>query len=241
MRFALMVVVVAVVVVVALVGMGAKSAAAAELGLNVVGDDGTMARTMTRTRTREEEADAVVEAMLGQLTKEQRQKLAVAVARLGDREKPESSSSGGGLAHHSGQACWRSGKLRGKPTLPDHETHKCPKGTSNEAGFCYPDCDSPTYEPLGSMCWETCRGNFPATGLVFCCRSEDACSDLLNDLAYELPESLIKFIFDLVTNATDITRIFHDYEALLKSVLKLVLPACNGDFDSVVRSPQQSL
>jgi hypothetical protein len=145
-------------------------------------------------------------------------------------EHVSNTDNNNNFQHHSQKACWRGAKSRGTPTLPDRETHTCPKSApNNEGGICYPDCPQ-DYEPLAGICWESCKGTLPSTGLFFCCRDEQTCTELLDDLGFDLPEAIVKLALDLANNPTNFDKIFNDYKTLLSSVMKLVLPSCDGDF-----------
>jgi len=125
------------------------------------------------------------------------------------------------------KSCWRDAQSRGKPELPNRDTHACPRDWDNEGGFCYPPCPG-GYEPLASVCWEKCHGALPSTGLFLCCESEDECSAMLNDLAVELPEAVVRLALDLATSR-DVRKIFDDWRDLFRDIAKLIVPKCSAD------------
>jgi len=129
-------------------------------------------------------------------------------------------------------ACYKDAQPRGKPTLPDRQSHACSAETEKDHGLCYPKCPK-GYTGLGGVCWEQCTPPMPASSLMFCCTDKDACSELVRDISTTLPNALIKFALDLATNAQDIRRILTELEDIIQDVLEISLPKCKRVDDVV--------
>eukprot|EP00286_Rhodomonas_abbreviata_P021487 CAMPEP_0181294774 /NCGR_PEP_ID=MMETSP1101-20121128/3788_1 /TAXON_ID=46948 /ORGANISM="Rhodomonas abbreviata, Strain Caron Lab Isolate" /LENGTH=140 /DNA_ID=CAMNT_0023399471 /DNA_START=75 /DNA_END=494 /DNA_ORIENTATION=+ len=116
-------------------------------------------------------------------------------------------------------ACWRDALPR--KTAKKTDDGKCPSGYSKSFGICYQDCGD-HYDAYGPLCWDECTAAVPVNGLVFCCDSQDTCTELLKDLALKTPEALVKTIVDIATaTPVSIAKILKDLRALVEDAREL--------------------
>ena len=78
------------------------------------------------------------------------------------------------------KACWKEGESRGAGVLPEKGTRTCPVTHPEKSmGLCYNKCKNDKREGLGPLCWDNCsRMTYKANGIVFCCDSDDTCSQV---------------------------------------------------------------
>lgn len=127
------------------------------------------------------------------------------------------------------EACWRDATSRGSGKLPDRASHECPKERPEKnAGLCYPKCSNAAMVGMGPICWEDCtKTKYASNGVVFCCKSDDVCSELVADLGKKLPEALVRFALDVAVNPSNILKLFKDFRILVSDALELELPMCS--------------
>jgi hypothetical protein len=107
-------------------------------------------------------------------------------------------------------------------------------------GLCYPHCHSDKRDGFGPLCWDACaKMTYKSNGIVFCCDSDDTCSQLITDLAVKIPEALVRFAIDISVNPANVLKILKDFRVLASEVLELELPLCQ-DVKSSVENVQQN-
>ena len=126
------------------------------------------------------------------------------------------------------EACWRNAESRGPGHLPEREAKgKCPAGEEKSGGFCYPPCPA-KYEGVGPVCWVDCNTTptYHSAGLLFCCKDDTTCAELLKTLGKRLPEDLIKVAVDIAANPSNVIKILKDFRDLARDAADLGLPTC---------------
>jgi hypothetical protein len=125
------------------------------------------------------------------------------------------------------KACWKDGEPRGKGHLPDRTTKECPNNQELSLGLCYPRCGEKRIG-FGPLCLDDCKATaYQSTSALFCCDSDEICSDLMQDVASKLPKALLQLAIDLAKNPNDVRKVFQDFRAFLAASLQLRLPLCS--------------
>lgn len=133
------------------------------------------------------------------------------------------------------KACWKDGEPRGKGHLPDRTTKECPNNQELSLGLCYPRCGEKRIG-FGPLCLDDCKATaYQSTSALFCCDSDEICSDLMQDVASKLPKALLQLAIDLAKNPNDVRKVIQDFRAFLAASLQLRLPLCSklNEFDEI--------
>jgi len=111
------------------------------------------------------------------------------------------------------KACWKDGEPRGKGHLPDRTTKECPNNQELSLGLCYPRCGEKRIG-FGPLCLDDCKATaYQSTSALFCCDSDEICSDLMQDVASKLPKALLQLAIDLAKNPNDVRKVIQDFRA----------------------------
>jgi len=125
------------------------------------------------------------------------------------------------------KACWKDGEPRGKGKLPDRSTKECPDNQEKSMGLCYPRCGDKRVG-FGPLCVDDCKAtDYKSSSILFCCESEDLCSELMENLSSKLPKAIAQLAVDIVKNPNDFGKVLRDFREFLASTMKLRLPMCS--------------
>lgn len=106
------------------------------------------------------------------------------------------------------------------------EPLQCPEDEDQDwytFGLCYPKCGEDA-EGLGPLCWDECKGNYPATGGPLCCKNRGLCHSELYNLTVNLPMHIAQAVMD----GRDITKEIQDMKQVVEDVLGYELPMCHS-------------
>jgi len=125
------------------------------------------------------------------------------------------------------KACWEDSEPRGKGHLPDRETRECPENQEKSMGICYPKC-GPKRIGVGPICVDDCKDTiYKSSSAMFCCDSDEVCSDLMSDAAMKMPKALVQFLIDIATHPNDVRKIAQDFRTFMANAMELRLPLCS--------------
>ena len=124
-------------------------------------------------------------------------------------------------------ACWKDGEPRGRGHLPDRDTRECPNNQEMSMGLCYPRCGDKRIG-FGPLCLDDCKATvYQCSSGLFCCETDELCSDLMQDVLSKLPKALFQLAIDMAKNPNDVRKIIQDFRAILAASLRLRIPLCS--------------